>query len=312
MSGEPETAVTVHRAGGVVTVTLNRPERRNALDTAMLEQLRQVLTEVPDRPEDRVLVLTGAGGHFCAGADLRSRSYPDLHPLERTRRINEVVLALHRLPQPTIALVRGVAVGAGMNLALGCDLVVATADARFSQIYARRGLSVDFGGSWLLPRLIGLHRAKELALLAEVIDVGRAAELGLVNRVLPAAEAERLVADWAARLAAGPPVALARSKRLLNDGGLRSMDEALDAEAMAQVANLATADVGEAVEAFLTGRDPVFTGRSVVPPPGVGQRGSDGTTGRSGPSGTTRPGGDGGTDRSGTTGNGGDDDGDGR
>jgi Enoyl-CoA hydratase/carnithine racemase len=251
-----------------VAVTLNRPDSRNALNTELLERLRQVLVEVQDRPEDRVLTITGAGGHFCAGADLRSRSYPDLHPLERTRRINEVVLALHRLSKPTIALVRGVAVGAGMNLALGCDLVVATEDARFSQIYARRGLSIDFGGSWLLPRLVGLHRAKELALLADVITAAEAKELGLVNRVLPAPEAERLVAEWARRLAAGPPVALARTKRLLNDSSSRDMAQALDAEALAQVANLATADAGEAIAAFLAKRDPVFTGRSVLPPPG--------------------------------------------
>lgn len=268
MTDEPETAVTVRREGGVVAVTLNRTESRNALNTAMVEQLRRVLAETQDRAEDRVLTVTGAGDHFCAGADLRSRSYPDQHPLERTRRVNEVVLALHRLTKPTIALVRGVAVGAGMNLALGCDLVVAAEDARFSQIYARRGLSIDFGGSWLLPRLIGLHRAKELALLADVISAGQARELGLVNRVLPAPEAERLVADWARRLAAGPPVALARTKRLLNDSSSRDLDEALDAEAMAQAANLATADAGEAIAAFLAKRDPVFTGRSVVPPPG--------------------------------------------
>lgn len=272
MTNAPETAVTVRREGGVVAVTLNRPESRNALNTAMLEQLRQVLAETQDRDEDRVLTITGAGGHFCAGADLRSRSYPDLHPLERTRRVNEVVLALHRLTKPTIALVRGAAVGAGMNLALGCDLVVAAEDARFSQMYARRGLSVDFGGSWLLPRLVGLHRAKELALLADVISAADAQALGLVNRVLAAPEAERLVAEWGRRLAAGPPVALARTKRLLNDAGLRGMDEALDAEALAQAANLATADTGEAIAAFLDKRDPVFTGRSVVPPVGEGPK----------------------------------------
>lgn len=199
MSGEPETAVTVHRAGGVVTVTLNRPERRNALDTAMLEQLRQVLTEVPDRPEDRVLVLTGAGGHFCAGADLRSRSYPDLHPLERTRRINEVVLALHRLPQPTIALVRGVAVGAGMNLALGCDVRLAATSARFDTRFLQIGLHPGGGHTWMQRRIVGPQAAMATVVFGQVVDGPEAERIGLAYRCVPDDE----LLDAARRFAAG-------------------------------------------------------------------------------------------------------------
>src|SRR4029077_14229147 len=116
-----------------------------------------------------------------------------------------------------LAKVRGVAVGAGANLALVCDLVVAGETARFSEIFARRGLSIDFGGSWILPRVVGMHRAKELALLADIIDAQQAEHMGLVNRVLPDADLDGFVADWAGRLAAGPPIALAMTKRLLNN-----------------------------------------------------------------------------------------------
>ncbi|MFM8504882.1 MAG: enoyl-CoA hydratase-related protein, partial [Acidimicrobiaceae bacterium] len=160
-----------------------------------------------------------------------------------------------------IAKVRGVAVGAGCNLALGCDLVVASSTARFSEIFARRGLSLDFGGSWLLPRRIGMHRAKELALLAEIIGANDALEMGLVNRVLPDGEVDAFVDNWARKLAAGPPIALAQTKRLLNNSLNVTLEEALDDEAAAQTINFATNDTAEAMRAFIEKREPKFTGR---------------------------------------------------
>ena len=177
------------------------------------------------------------------------------------RRVNDACIALQRLPQPTIAKVRGVAVGAGCNLALGCDLVVASATARFSEIFARRGLSLDFGGSWLLPRRIGMHRAKELALLAEIVSAGDALEMGLVNRVLPDSEVDSFVDSWALKLAAGPPIALAQTKRLLNNALNVTLEEALDDEAAAQTINFATSDTAEAMRAFIEKREPKFIGR---------------------------------------------------
>jgi 2-(1,2-epoxy-1,2-dihydrophenyl)acetyl-CoA isomerase len=177
------------------------------------------------------------------------------------RHVGDVCLALHRLPQPTVAKVRGVAVGAGANLALVCDLVVAGETARFSEIFARRGLSIDFGGSWILPRVVGMHRAKELALLADIIDAGEAERMGLVNRVLPDAELDAFVADWAGRLAAGPPIALAMTKRLLNNSFSVTLEEALDDEGLSQTVNFGTKDTGEAVRAFLEKRTPAFLGR---------------------------------------------------
>jgi 2-(1,2-epoxy-1,2-dihydrophenyl)acetyl-CoA isomerase len=246
---------------GVVTLTMNRPEKKNAMNATMFNELLQAFREINDSTADRVLVITGAGDAFCSGADLGDRGSDTRHPLARLHSVSNIVLELHRIPKPVIAKVNGVAVGAGMNLALGCDLIVASEAARFSEIFVRRGLSIDFGGSWLLPRLIGLHRAKELALLGDIIAAKEAAELGLVNRVVPAGQLDAFVADWADRLAAGPPLALAMTKRLLTNSFSVSMDEALEAEGLSQVVNSGSEDTPEAIRAFLEKREPKFKGR---------------------------------------------------
>lgn len=256
--------LVVERDAGVLTVTLNRPERKNAINGVMWTELLATFDEAANDADVRVLVITGAGGAFCSGADLSPGSGRDdgPHQLVRMRAIGDVALRLHRMPKPTIAKVGGVAAGAGCNLALGCDLIVASEDARFSEIFARRGLAIDFGGSWLLPRLVGLHKAKELALFADVISAKEAADLGIVNRIVPAGELDAFVGDWAARLAAGPPLALSLTKKLLNDSLAMSMDQALEAEAMAQTVTIgASADTAEAISAFLEKREPRFEGR---------------------------------------------------
>jgi 2-(1,2-epoxy-1,2-dihydrophenyl)acetyl-CoA isomerase len=254
--------IDVNRAGGVVTITLDRPEKKNAINGTMWDELLDTFREIASSSTDRAVVITGANGEFCSGADLSGRADgPPQHQLAAMRHVGDVALALHRLPQPTVAKVRGVAVGAGCNLALGCDLVVAGETARFSQIFARRGLSVDFGGSWLLPRRIGLHRAKELALLADIIDATEAERIGLVNRVLPDSELDAFVDGWAARLAAGPPIALAMTKRLLDNAMNVTLEEALDDEGLSQTVNFGTADTMEAMRAFLEKRAPTFEGR---------------------------------------------------
>ncbi|HEX9969216.1 MAG TPA: enoyl-CoA hydratase [Acidimicrobiales bacterium] len=251
----------VERAGGVVTVTLNRPEKKNAGNTAMWRELASTFREIADRSDDRVVVVTGAGGAFCSGADLTDPEAGDTHQLPWMRMIHSAAAALHRLPQPTIAKVTGVAAGAGCNLALGCDLVVASEEARFSEIFSQRGLSVDFGGSWLLPRLVGLHKAKELAFFAEILSAADAERYGLVNRVLPAADIDEFVAGWAARLAAGPPLALSMTKAMLNNSIGPSMEHALDTENYAQNVNFRTEDSREALGAFIEKRAPDFRGR---------------------------------------------------
>ncbi len=256
-----ETLLVERAPNGVVTLTLNRPERKNAMNAAMFDELLAVFREVDASTSDRVLVITGAGDAFCSGADLGDRGSDTRPALARLHWVADIALALHRIPKPVIAKVNGVAVGAGMNLALGCDLIIASDTARFSEIFARRGLSIDFGGSWLLPRLIGMHRAKELAFFADIISAKEAAELGLVNRVLPASQLDAFVADWADRLAAGPPLALSMTKRLLTNSFTTTMDEALEAEGLAQSVNTATEDTAEAIRAFLEKREPRFKGR---------------------------------------------------
>jgi 2-(1,2-epoxy-1,2-dihydrophenyl)acetyl-CoA isomerase len=245
----------------VVTVTVNRPDRKNAMTTDMLRELHAVIVAVGADEEDRVLVITGAGDAFCSGADVQGLAGAStLHPIVGMRRTGDAVLALHRLPKPTIAKVGGVAAGMGCNLALSCDLIVAADTARFSEIFSKRGLSLDFGGSWLLPRLIGLHRAKELALFGDVISAQEAAEMGLVNRVVPRADLDAFVDDWATRLAAGPPLALSMTKTMLNNSFAVSMEQAVEDEARSQAVNFATADTAEAIAAFLGKREPRFTG----------------------------------------------------
>jgi len=261
----------VFRENSVVTVTINQPSKKNAINAQMWDGLAEIFREIASRADDRVVVVTGAGDDFCSGADLSGRggsgdassgaAQNQVHHLAAMRRVNDACIALQRLPQPTIAKVRGVAVGAGCNLALGCDLVVASQTARFSEIFARRGLSLDFGGSWLLPRRIGMHRAKELALLAEIVGASDALEMGLINRVLPDSEVDAFVENWARKLAAGPPIALAQTKRLLNNSLNVTLEEALDDEAAAQTINFATSDTAEAMRAFIEKREPKFTGR---------------------------------------------------
>lgn len=253
----------VERANGIVTITFDRPEKKNAINRLMWDELLEVASTIVGSQEDRCVVLTGAGGAFCSGADL-SGDGPGAaatHQLANMRRINAVVQAYHELPQPTIAKVTGVAAGVGLSFALGCDLVVASEGARFSSIFAKRGLSLDGGQSWLLPRVVGLHRAKELALFADVIPASDALAMGLINRVVPAEDIDALVADWAARLAAGPPIALAMTKRMLNRAFEQSFEQALDDEARCQTVNFGTQDTIEAITAFLQKRDPRFTGR---------------------------------------------------
>ena len=270
----------VFRENSVVTVTINQPKKKNAINAAMWDGLAEIFREIASRADDRVVIVTGAGEDFCSGADLSGRggnaagdagsggagsgdagAQNQVHHLAAMRRVNDACIALQRLPQPTIAKVRGVAVGAGCNLALGCDLVVASETARFSEIFARRGLSLDFGGSWLLPRRIGMHRAKELALLAEIVSASDAFEMGLINRVLPDSEVDSFVDSWALKLAAGPPIALAQTKRLLNNALNVTLEEALDDEAAAQTINFATSDTAEAMRAFIEKREPKFIGR---------------------------------------------------
>lgn len=263
--------VRLERADGIATVTLNRPEVLNAIDGPMWSGLLDAFRAVTEEPADRCVVIRGEGRGFCAGADLSGAAAgegaagTDRPEIDHMRRIAEVCLALHECPKPVVARVHGIAAGAGCNLALGADLVIAGSEARFCQIFSRRGLSIDFGGSWLLPRLVGLHKAKELTLLGEMVDAAEAHRIGLVNRLVDTSAGpdalDDEVAAVARRLADGPPIALAASKRLLNAGLSSSMAQALEAESNVQCVNFRTRDAVEAVTAFLEKREPTFQGR---------------------------------------------------
>jgi 2-(1,2-epoxy-1,2-dihydrophenyl)acetyl-CoA isomerase len=252
--------IVVDRRDSVVRVTLNRPERRNALSPADFNELEKTFGAIAATPSDRAVVIAGAGTAFCAGADL-STGAPEDPPVTIMRSINEAARTLYRLPQACIASVNGPAFGAGMSLALACDLIVASTDAVFCQVFVKRGLSPDLGSSWLLPRMVGLHVAKRLALLGDAISAEEAHALGIVAEVVTPDELTGATDRWARRLAEGPPVAMALTKQLLNQSWGRSFEEALDIEAAANAVNASTQDTVEALTAFVEKRQPRFHGR---------------------------------------------------
>jgi 2-(1,2-epoxy-1,2-dihydrophenyl)acetyl-CoA isomerase len=180
--------------------------------------------------------------------------------IEAMRYIGDIMLRLHRLPKPTLAKVDGVAVGVGLGVALACDLVVASDRARFSEIFSKRGLALDGGNSWILPRMIGLQKAKELAFFGDMVSADEAERIGLINKVVPVEQLDAVAGEWARRLAGGPTVALSLSKRLLNASFGSSYDEALEDEGRCQHLLFTTHDMQEAMMAYHERREPRFAG----------------------------------------------------
>jgi enoyl-CoA hydratase/carnithine racemase len=255
--------VAVERHGDVTTVTIDRPETKNACTGDMWVALGAVFREVAFSGS-RAVVLTGAGGDFCAGADLTGSAAGGAlrsNHLDAMRVLGDVVLAVHDCPVPVVAKVDGVCVGAGLGLALAADMIWCSDRARFSAIFAKRGLSLDFGTSWLLRQRLGVHRAKELAFTSAMIDGGRAVSLGIANAVVPAADLDAEVAALVDTIAAGPPIALSMTKRQLDNAGSCSLAQALETEALAQNVNTHTDDLREAFTAYAERRAPIFEGR---------------------------------------------------
>lgn len=250
---------------GILTVTLNRPAVFNALNLPMLKELLSVFQEEAARPEVRCVILTGAGRGFCAGQDLEERrafvegtsAPPSLGESLRLR-YNPLILAIRELPKPVIAAVNGVAAGAGCSLALACDLRLAADNASFIESFVRVGLGLDSGSSFMLPRLVGLARAFELALLGERLDAATAGQYGLVNRVIPAARLLEETRALALKLAAAPPQALGRVKRALNYGLSHDLAEALKFEAAEQELAARHPEYKEGLSAFFEKRPPNF------------------------------------------------------
>lgn len=252
---------------GVARITLNRPERLNALTTRMSDELLDALASLRDDRSVRCLVLTGEGRGFCAGQDLTE--FRDEYEAGRERDIeahlrhtyNRLIPAVADLPLPVVAAVNGVAAGAGLSLALACDLRVASDDARFTLAFVKIGLIPDSGATFMLSRVVGYPKAVELSITGDLIDAGAALDIGLVSRVVAGPALEEEMMALATRLAALPTGAIAETKRLFREGLSGSLPEALEREAVAQGRLGRTEDHREGVRAFLEKREPRFTGR---------------------------------------------------
>jgi enoyl-CoA hydratase/carnithine racemase len=252
---------------GIATLTLNRPDRLNALGGTLREDLLDAITRAAADPEVRVMVVTGAGKGFCAGGDVKAmneanegqRTRPLLEKIAPSR--DRTLFALRDAPQPVIAAVNGAAAGAGMNLALACDIRIASIAAKFSQAFVRRGLHPDWGGTYFLPRVVGMAKACELVFTGDVIDAQEALKLGLVSKLVAPEQLMPAAYDLARKIAAGPPVAVRLAKRALHRNAESDLRSALEFETFAQNVCSETEDAREGIRAFVEKRSPVFKGR---------------------------------------------------
>ncbi|MFI0812505.1 enoyl-CoA hydratase/isomerase family protein [Streptomyces echinatus] len=250
----------------VAYITLDRPEALNALTPVMRDRVVELLAEASADPAVRAVVLTGTGRGFCAGADLRAGAGTGERITGDVARVlrlgaQRLIAAVLDCEKPVLAAVNGTAAGIGAHLAFACDLVLAAESARFIEVFVRRGLVPDGGGAYLLPRLIGPRRAKELMFFGDALPAAEAERLGLVNRVVPDAELEKTSHTWAARLALGPTRSLALTKHLVNTSLDGDRASAFAAESWAQEINMTTRDAQEGLRAFVERREPDFRGR---------------------------------------------------
>jgi enoyl-CoA hydratase/carnithine racemase len=255
--------VRVERDGYLVTVTLDRPGTRNACSMNMWLAIRDAFRDVA-ASDARCIVLTGANGDFCSGADIvksQGNTGWEGNKLTAMRQLGESVVAVHECPVPVVVKVDGVAVGAGFGLALAGDMLWCSDRARMSAIFAKLGLSLDYGSTWFLAQRLGLHRAKEVAFTAEMMDATRIEQIGLANGVVPVDQLDDVVAKVVQRIVDGPPMALSMTKRMLDNASTSALAQSLESEAMAQNVNLGTSDLVEALTAFAEKRPPVFQGR---------------------------------------------------
>ncbi len=252
----PTQPVLVQKKDKVATLTLNRPEVMNAMSNDMIVGLRDAVKDLAADESVNVVVLKGAGDHFCSGADLSlfSESIPPDEWLVAMKGVGKIVRTLREMPQPVIAMLKGVAVGGGANLALAGDFVIAADNARFCEIFVNIGLILDYGGTYFLPRLVGLTKARELAMLGNEIDGKTAASIGLVYKSVPEDEIEKEVAALATTLAQKPPLALRLIKEGLEKSFDMSLKQVLDWEAAHQSIALQTPDHKEIVKLFLASK----------------------------------------------------------
>jgi 2-(1,2-epoxy-1,2-dihydrophenyl)acetyl-CoA isomerase len=251
----------------IATLTLNRPERLNALGDTLREDFYDAIVRTSADPEVRVMIITGAGKGFCSGGDVKAMN--EAKESQRERPILEKVapgrdrtlLAMRDAPQPIIAAVNGAAAGAGMNLALGCDIRLASTAARFGETFVKRGLHPDWGGTYFLPRLVGMAKAAEMIFTGDMIDAAEALRIGVVSAVYPPVELMPAAYDLARRIAAGPPIAIRLAKRALYHGEGTDLQGGLEFETFAQNVCFETEDAREGIRAFVDKRAPQFKGR---------------------------------------------------
>ena len=248
---------------GVAIATLNAPDKLNALTDEMKEELLQIICKVRDDEQIKVLVLTGNGRAFCAGGDINSQAKVKniVGARNRIKQLHRWVLELVNIEKPVIAAVNGLAVGAGCNLALACDLIYASEEARFSEIFSKMGLIPDAGGLYFLPWAVGPARAKEIVFTGRMVDAAEACQIGLINKVLPKEKLMEEVLVMAHQLAKGPSVAYGLAKTLINKSYSWDLATLLEAEADAQSICTQTEDCSEGRKAFFEKRKPVFKGR---------------------------------------------------
>jgi enoyl-CoA hydratase/carnithine racemase len=248
----------------IATITLNRPEKLNAMNMEMTDEIVQANREVAQDESIRAVIITGAGRGFCSGADLSAADFKitgSADALKLMQSAAPVVMGIREMPKPVIAAVNGPAVGGGCNLALACDIIIASEKALFGQPFVLRGLHPDFGGTYFLPRMIGVAKAGDLLLTGRMIDAAEADRIGLVSRVVPEDQLESVAREIAMTLAKGAPLAISLTKASINKALMMDLPTALESEARAQSLLFMTEDFREAVAAFLEKREPVFKGK---------------------------------------------------
>jgi len=255
--------IVLERKDGVATLTLNRPEKLNAINRRMAEDLNEAVREVGKDRDVRALVVTGAGRGFCSGADVGDMTQASTPKENRywAEMLGKVILALTDMEKPVIAKVNGVAVGIGCSLALSTDMIIASENARFSLIFSRIGLVPDGGSLFHLPRLVGPAMAKELIFTAKMLDAKEAERMGLINKMVPVDELDKEVNMLAKQLAEGPTVALGIAKKIINKGLNMDLSSVLECEAFGQAIAGTTEDAQEGIMAFLEKRKAEFKGR---------------------------------------------------
>lgn len=256
--------VILQKEKGIAAITLNRPEKLNAFNGAMLEEIAATFEEAAADNMMKAITITGAGRAFCSGADLSSTDFQFNSASDNLRHLQKVtslILRIKNAPQPVIAAVNGFAVGGGCNLALACDIIIASEKAKFIEPYVMRGIHPDWGATYFLPRLIGPAKAADILLTGRTIDAYEADRMGMISRVVPADQLENTTRDLAMAFSEGPPLAIRMAKASMNQALTMDLSAALEAEARAVTILNMTEDRNEGIAAFLQKRKPVFKGR---------------------------------------------------